>query len=579
MSQTTRACACCKDLDLPRIILRPGVTDSQTNRLGFGHAIISNGSSHTFRDFPVVKEGSCSRCNLLTRVLRTTIGDMDTESSFGLFRLYICSVPHPVLTDYKATYFAFRPWLGNETPWRYLLPTHTRFVNLKLDEATYLPCARAPSPESIDYDKLNQCIRVCLAEHSEMCERSFHRQFTPTRLIDCKTRVLCTAPNCRYICLSYVWGDTTVDNATSDDITSANIPRTVSDAIFVTLQLGVRYLWVDRYCIDQNNPEEKHDAIRSMDSIYRGAFVTIIAAAGSGSDYGLPGVSRPRKAATSFGIGSQAFVVIKNPSEDVESSMWNTRGWTYQEMLLSLRRLIFTDHQVYFQCRKGLAMEQLDQSLASTNLVKRISRGKEFLPTQNESFAIQDIYSRLEEYYPRSLRYKTDNINAFAGVFRELSGRTSGADRRGLLHTSGLYMSRMQPHFYGIPIWLQEPAVDGDEGNSRWWRPRKVSHEDQNSFRFGLDLGWRLVEDRRDSRSTQTGAMMKSGFPSWSWASVKGSSSGDGKAQLIMPGRPNVFIENSDADFRAKVMHRSGERMSMLAFTAQADDYTLFHPW
>jgi hypothetical protein len=59
--------------------------------------------------------------------------------------------------------------------------------------------------------------------------------------------------------------------------------------MFVTLKLGMRYLWVDRYCINQDDPEEKHGAIRNKDSIYRNAFVTTIAAAGSGSDYGLQG--------------------------------------------------------------------------------------------------------------------------------------------------------------------------------------------------------------------------------------------------------------------------------------------------
>ena len=262
---------------------------------------------------------------------------MDIRRLPGMFQLHIWSIPHPAFTDYEASCVAFGPCHLEKAPWRYLLPTHARFVNPKADEATYLPCARAVSSDSIDYDKLNECIGVCFSEHTEMCESSFHRQFTQIRLNDCKTRVLCTAPNSQYICLSYVWGDTTADNATSDDITSEIIPQTVSDAIIVTLQFGLQYLWVDRYCIDQNNPEEKHDAIRNMDSIYRSAFVTIIAAAGGGSDYGLPGVSRPRKVTTSLGIGSHAFVAVRNPSEDVDSSMWNTRGWTYQEMLLSRR--------------------------------------------------------------------------------------------------------------------------------------------------------------------------------------------------------------------------------------------------
>jgi hypothetical protein len=32
--------------------------------------------------------------------------------------------------------------------------------------------------------------------------------------------------------------------------------------------------------------------------------------------------------------------------------VWNQRGWTFQERLLSKRCIMFTDHQVYFQCKR-----------------------------------------------------------------------------------------------------------------------------------------------------------------------------------------------------------------------------------
>ena len=34
----------------------------------------------------------------------------------------------------------------------------------------------------------------------------------------------------------------------------------------------------------------------------------------------------------------------------VDYSEWNLRGWTWQERVLSLRLLYFTEAQVYFQC-------------------------------------------------------------------------------------------------------------------------------------------------------------------------------------------------------------------------------------
>ncbi|KAF2621983.1 HET-domain-containing protein [Macroventuria anomochaeta] len=71
---------------------------------------------------------------------------------------------------------------------------------------------------------------------------------------------------------------------------SANLPRSMEDATYVISILGMRYLWVDRYCIDQANDAEKYHAISHMDVIYQDATVTIIAAAGDRPHAGLPGI-------------------------------------------------------------------------------------------------------------------------------------------------------------------------------------------------------------------------------------------------------------------------------------------------
>lgn len=52
-----------------------------------------------------------------------------------------------------------------------------------------------------------------------------------------------------------------------------------------------RYLWVDRYCIDQDDVAEKKEQIAQMDRIYRGAELTIIAA-GTTMDWGASDMIR-----------------------------------------------------------------------------------------------------------------------------------------------------------------------------------------------------------------------------------------------------------------------------------------------
>jgi Heterokaryon incompatibility protein (HET) len=64
----------------------------------------------------------------------------------------------------------------------------------------------------------------------------------------------------------------------------------------VTVSLGMEYLWVDRYCIDQSNKQNKHRQIQQMDLIYSAAQLTIIAAAGEDLNLGLPGINGTMRA-------------------------------------------------------------------------------------------------------------------------------------------------------------------------------------------------------------------------------------------------------------------------------------------
>lgn len=226
-------------------------------------------------------------------------------------------------------------------------------------------------------------------------------------------------------------------------------------------------------------------------------------------------------------------------------------------------------------------MEKLDRTFQSTELINLITRNTLFLPTQGESFTINDIYVRLQEYYPRTLRYETDNINAFDGIFRELSDRTSKVHcvpERGF--KTGLYMARRNPHFYGIPLWLQDSEVPYDTETSELGQPLDMSEDDMVSLHFGINLGWKIATRGMEVPSTDGGDLVKPTFPSWSWASTKDSNHRHSRRQISYDVRPDVISsEIQDAKFIASVTHVSGKHMSMRDYTAQTDDYTLFHPW
>jgi hypothetical protein len=141
------------------------------------------------------------------------------------------------------------------------------------------------------------------------------------------------------------------------------------DAIEVTRKLDFPYLWVDRSCINQSDEDEKAYLISRMTTIYEAADFTIVAAAGSGASHGLPGVRlTPRRSQPKYYVdsGSLLLSILPDPRREVMQSQYWTRGWTYQEGVLSNRRIVFTEHQTYWECRSMASHESADVTLFHT---------------------------------------------------------------------------------------------------------------------------------------------------------------------------------------------------------------------
>ncbi|KAH7401115.1 heterokaryon incompatibility protein-domain-containing protein, partial [Phaeosphaeria sp. MPI-PUGE-AT-0046c] len=202
-------------------------------------------------------------------------------------------------------------------------------------------------------------LQECISSHKSRCGKSATRA-TSMSLIDCTTKTNVEADtSSRWIALSYVWGDrlqTTMPAAETNLYVGARLPstlpRTVEDAIVVTRQLGYRFLWVDEYCIDQQNKHKQHIQISQMDEVYRGADLTIVAATGEGKNHGLPGVNKTRR--RRLNVVRLKDVTLLANSQSAPSHIWDarwfTRAWTLQEGLLSRRVLLFTNHQAAYYC-------------------------------------------------------------------------------------------------------------------------------------------------------------------------------------------------------------------------------------
>lgn len=60
-------------------------------------------------------------------------------------------------------------------------------------------------------------------------------------------------------------------------IDPATLPQTIRNAIYVTHEHGMQYLWADTLCTVQDSDEDKRRELARMHRIYRDAHLTIIA--------------------------------------------------------------------------------------------------------------------------------------------------------------------------------------------------------------------------------------------------------------------------------------------------------------
>ena len=219
------------------------------------------------------------------------------------------------------------------------------------------------------------------------------------------------------------------------------IPLTIQDAMKVTKDLGYRFLWVDRYCIDQSSEFEKQQQCSRMGDIYAGSQVTLFAL-GPDSEYGLPGVSSrlrnwQRQITT---VGKYRFIsTMSDPHISISQSKWSTRGWTYQEGLFSSRRLFFTDHQAYFECNAMNCVETFKSNLKILHIqsgqrFRAYHRAGKFVCGNSNKYShlnikgntanhrkidtIRRCQYHIQEYTKRELTNKDDILNAFAGIAR-----------------------------------------------------------------------------------------------------------------------------------------------------------------
>ncbi|KAK0123845.1 hypothetical protein ONS95_008839 [Cadophora gregata] len=331
---------------------------------------------------------------------------------------------------------------------------------------------------TVDRDFLRTSLKECEGKH-ETCREPQLSTPKDMCIIDLENMSIVPAPeSCRYCALSYVWGKVTenwltltrennISLSKKNALAGAPLAQTVKDAMQLCVELGERYLWVDSLCIVQNDPTFQKQQIDIMDTIYASATFTVVAAAGNHANAGLPGISTWQRSAERQTTTIQDIEVsntIPVLKDTVETSVWNSRGWTYQEHMFSRRCVFLTDAQAYYACNQGVQNERPDRLVAenwSINRYKSSRRSQDFIDAYKTNVA---------DYSLRSLTSQADILRAFQGVLNDMS------------------KTFLQIFHYGLPL--------DNLADALLWQPAHKSI-------------------RRDAPGVA--------MPSWSWASMNGA--------------------------------------------------------
>jgi hypothetical protein len=270
---------------------------------------------------------------------------------------------------------------------------------------------------------------------------------------------------------------------------------TVLHAIHTVRELGERYLWIDAICLAPDDIEQLSQQLQLMGSIYASAKLTIVALDGDANTgfQGLEGESSPRKLPNLFPWKKDTNLLLRHQPKlsamDVQASEYFTRGWTYQEYMLSPRRLIFGNQQIHWRCScadwhedlPNLQEEQKGKSIRPRSLgFPNIKRGLS---------DIREFGILINEYNARELKYPEDAYPAADGLLNYL----------GKLAFPGGFLFGLPRVYFGIALmWSIE------FGMANLNRPQRP----------GLS--------RRKASERSHSILPNTHLPSWSWVGWSG---------------------------------------------------------
>lgn len=373
-------------------------------------------------------------------------------------------------------------------------------------------------PDWVDLQAARRWLSNCVENHGPKCDNTFElfscNPCTPAYLIDTKQNCIVEGEQAsEYVALSYRWWRPDLSFRTNrsnfaslcipEGITKqTNIPITIIHAMHVVRSLGERYLWVDSLCIICDDNKHFQEQLQIMGSIYTCAKLTIVSADGDASDglHGIKNVSRRRQLPNIFTwLGGSKLVVRDWPALSAIHSRYERggstfryflRGWTFQEYILSRRRLIFGKRQIHWRCACAVLHEDrpndaqhpddlpgIETSLNMSNMLAGIPDFREFEQVANE-------------YHMRDFTHGEDALPGITGLLNLLKHSFRGG------------------FLCGLPVMRFDAAL--------MWHCGLPPDHARN------DYGAVAVQEARNPSVNQKSDLPAAILPSWSWVSWMG---------------------------------------------------------
>jgi hypothetical protein len=179
-----------------------------------------------------------------------------------------------------------------------------------------------------------------------------------------------------YVALSHCWGThqnciTTLDllNKRKVGIPWAEIPQTFREVMQLALKLGFRYIWIDSLCIIQDDAEDWEVQSALMSEVYQNAVLTLAATSSTGDNEGCCTDNAKGTLGLEITLPEDVGacrIAVRRPLNHFDAHTTDgllhhfpllTRGWAYQERLLSPRVLHICESELVWECREASTCE------------------------------------------------------------------------------------------------------------------------------------------------------------------------------------------------------------------------------